>query len=253
MLTVEYNPADIERHLKRLAKLLGVTVQRVSYMKMADYTEAVMREATPPYTQAKGKRAVIRDINMLFAGMSSPFQNWVEDEELYRDPRVRGVRWNIEGTLQRMIGWHHSHRTARNKGVRFAARDVGSIGSVRFLNKMYVPRAVLTAYKKVMTSHVGRLKKSWYAALVHWSRKARIGVPGDQAWVGIVPVAAEGSHGGNINPLGHGDISSTNMVRYAGTAINQRRVQRIWQRMQRTIVSVTESKANRLIVQEGFA
>ncbi len=253
MLTLDIDTGDVDRRLGALSKALGIGMQEVTYRVMAEYTEMVTTDATPPYYAKVGRKAVTRDINSLFVPMTNPFAEWIEDEDLDRDKRIKGTKFNLDGNLNRMIGWHQSHRTGRRGSVKFAPMRTGSIGHVHFDRRMYVPLSRLTAYRKEMVAHVGRLKKGWLPAMDHWSAKAKFGSVPELAWVRKVKARPEGTASGRIDALGNGDVRSTNSVPYADEAIPVRKINAIWRKEQDSITTQTEFAASRIIKREGLA
>lgn len=74
---------------------------------------------------------------------------------------LRGVKFNWEGNMSRMKGWHQSHRW-RGK-VRTQNTTVKRIGPWQFGSGMYVTKTALKKYKRIhVYPSVGKFKAGWY-------------------------------------------------------------------------------------------
>ena len=206
-LTVDMT--EFMRGIKKVAKGAGIGIKKVTESQMGLLATDLVK-STPPrgMTGMKGKKAIRRDMNLIFAHGNAELIDWL----WLRFGRGKGNRlvFNSEGNLARMKGWHKHWRRSGGKGpVRFNKQIVERYQNngvaIDMSNQMYVPNSAFKPMLKVLESHVGILKATWMSAVRRWRGKAPSFVTRHRS---------HGSAYGRIDTNGNGQLVAVSSPHY---------------------------------------
>ena len=180
--------AAIDRAITKLGARYSISVNKVIKDQHRLYTEDMLK-GTPPFTLAKGRESVAKDIHKIFIPLDKqdvldyyaenfgkkPKGIGAKVRKSTRDLESQNVIFNWNGDQARMKGMHQKLRTGPQKGVRFKSRNV-VVGNLTFGTGMYVPSGALNRYIKSVQKSVGKLKAGWVPSALSLGSK----IPG---WV----------------------------------------------------------------------